>query len=160
MSLRKSRIVITCFCKRTAMKRCPAIMDLFKDEMIMLTRLLSFAFVGVFAAVAQAQLPSERFSPINYFGRYHGFGYSDGYHACKGGRCNSWSLWKPWESMSKPWESMSSLYGSPSPATSNRAARLQATANLPMVSQEYYAAPINNQSIGFPSDPMLRRSSD
>ena len=153
MTLRKSRIVITCFCKRTAMKRCPAIMDLFKDEMIMLTRLLSFAFVGVFAAVAQAQLPSERFSPINYFGRYHGFGYSDGYHACKGGRCNSWSLWKPWESMS-------SLYGSPSPSTSNRAARLQATANLPVISQEYYAAPINNQSRGFPSEPMLRRSSD
>lgn len=71
--------------------------------------LLRFAFVSLvclFAANAQAQLPSSRFSPVNYFGRYHGFGYSDGYHACKDGNCSrpSWS----------PFGSMSTFYGAPS----------------------------------------------
>ena len=129
----------------------------------MFARLFSIAFVSVLAVAAQAQLPSERFSPINYFGRYHGFGYSDGYHACKEVRCNSWSMSKPWESMSKhwespsktwaspsspgaspssPWASMSSLYGSLTPSSSNRAVGIQATANTPLVSREYYATPI------------------
>ena len=106
--------------------------------MIMFTRLLSFALVSVLTVAAQAQLPSERFSPINYFGRYHGFGYSDGYHACKEGRCNSWSLWKPWESMS-------SLYSSHTPTSSNRSGAIPATVNSQMSSLDYYSAPDINQ---------------
>ena len=104
----------------------------------MFTRLLSFALVSVLTVAAQAQLPTERFSPINYFGRYHGFGYSDGYHACKEGRCNSWSLWKPWESMS-------SLYSSHTPTSSNRSVPIQATANSQISSLDYYSAPVINQ---------------
>ena len=125
----------------------------------MFSRLLSIAFVSVLAVTAQAQLPSARFSPINYFGRYHGFGYSDGYHACKEGRCNTWSIWKPWESMSKPWGSMSSLYGMPTPSSSNRAPShsnqavgIQTTNNSPMASQEFYATPIINRTAP-PSGP-------
>ncbi len=104
----------------------------------MITRLLSVVLVGVWTVAAQAQLPSEHFSPINYFGRYHGFGYSDGYHACKEGRCNSWSLWKPWEPMS-------SLYSSPAPTSSNRSVAIQATANSKLSSLEYYSDPVINQ---------------
>ena len=106
--------------------------------MIMVTRLLSILLVSVLTVAAQAQLPSERFSPINYFGRYHGFGYSDGYHACKEGRCNSWSMWKPWEPMS-------SLYSSHTPTSSNRSVAIRTTANSQMSSLEYYSAPVINQ---------------
>jgi hypothetical protein len=55
---------------------------------------LAFVFSGFFCSPAAAQLPSQnRFSPINYFGRWQGFGYSDGYHACKEGRCPpKWSF--------------------------------------------------------------------
>jgi len=68
---------------------------------------LALAITGLCPRYADAQLPSQnRFSPINYFGRFSGFGYSDGYHACKDGRCSSGSLWKPWESVS-------SFYGEP-----------------------------------------------
>ena len=118
----------------------------------MFSRLLSIAFVSVLAVTAQAQLPSARFSPINYFGRYNGFGYSDGYHACKDGRCKTWS-------MSKPWESMSSLYGSPTPSSSNRvpssnhrAVGIQSRSISPMVSQEYFATPVINRTAP-PSGP-------
>ena len=140
---------------------CYLTIDLFKDEVIMLSRLLSIAFVSVLAVAAQAQLPSERFSPINYFGRYHGFGYSDGYHACKEDRCNSWSPSKHWESpskhwgaLSKPWESMSSLYGSPAPTSSNRTVGTQTTVSSSVVSQEHNVDPI--QIPGSPSDRRVR----
>jgi len=132
----------------------------------MLKRPLSIALVCVFSVAAQAQLPSERFSPINYFGRFHGFGYSDGYHACKDGRCNtkgntngningnsnsnsnSWSTWKPWESMS-------SFYGSPSPPPSNRVLGVRAMP-IPMsqnYSQAYYPSPSLEHSTDFSSLP-------
>lgn len=62
---------------------------------------MAFVFSGFFCSTAEAQLPSQnRFSPINYFGRWQGFGYSDGYHACKEGRCPSK-------------QSFSSYYGEP-----------------------------------------------
>lgn len=62
---------------------------------------MAFVFSGFFCSPVEAQLPSQnRFSPINYFGRWQGFGYSDGYHACKEGRC-------------PPKLSFSSFYGEP-----------------------------------------------
>ncbi len=84
-----------------------------KDEKIMIARVIAFCLLSICSSSLWAQLPSARFSPINYFGRYHGFGYSDGYHACKDGRCGPTSGWKPWESMS-------SFYGSPTPPPANR----------------------------------------
>lgn len=50
-------------------------------------RAVFFLWATVIPLAAYAQLPSSRFSPINYFGRYHGIGYSDGYHECKSGDC-------------------------------------------------------------------------
>ena len=62
---------------------------------------MAFVLSGFFCSPSEAQLPSQnRFSPINYFGRWQGFGYSDGYHACKEGRC-------------PPKLSFSSFYGEP-----------------------------------------------
>ena len=116
----------------------------------MLKRPLSIALVCVFSVAAQAQLPSERFSPINYFGRFHGFGYSDGYHACKDGRCNtkgnSRSTWKPWESMS-------SFYGSPTPPPSDRALGVRAISMSQNYTQAYYPSPSLEQSTDFSSLP-------
>ena len=143
-------MVIAPFRKRTSWERCPPTSDLFKDEMIMLTRPLSIALVCVFSVAAEAQLPSERFSPINYFGRFHGFGYSDGYHACKDGRCNtngnSWSTWKPWESMS-------SFYDSPTPPPSNRVLGVRAIPMSQNYIQAYYPSPSIEQSTDFSSLP-------
>lgn len=147
MSRRKPRMVIAPFRKWTSRERYPPTSDLFKDEMIMLTRLLSIALVFVFTVAAQAQLPSERFSPINYFGRFHGFGYSDGYHACKDTRCNS--SWLNW----KPWESMSSFYGSPTPPPSNRVLGVRATPMSQNYQQAYYPSPSLEQSTDFSSLP-------
>ncbi len=112
----------------------------------MVTRLLSVAFVCVFNVAALAQLPSESFSPLNYFGRYHGFGYSDGYHACKDGHCNS-DKGKRNGSIWKPWESMSSFYGSPTAPPSNRVVTQRATSRAPLYSQEYFVSPNFGPSI-------------
>ncbi len=109
----------------------------------MLTRFLSIAIVSAFGVAAQAQLPSDRFSPINYLGRYHGFGYSEGYHACKEGRCNSASGGSFW----KPWESMSSFYGSATAPPSNRIVAMRTTNVAPLYSQEYYTSPSGGQSM-------------
>ena len=106
----------------------------------MVTRLLSVAFVCVFNVSAHAQLPSESFSPLNYLGRFYGFGYSDGYHACKDGRCesgksgSSGSIWKPWESMS-------TYYGTASAPPGNRVVTQRATNKAPLYSQENCVAP-------------------
>lgn len=108
----------------------------------MVTRLLSVALVCVFNVAAQAQLPSESFSPLNYLGRFHGFGYSEGYHACKDGRCDSdnskssrgGSIWKPWESMS-------SYYGTATAPPSSRVVTPRATSKAPLYSQENCVAP-------------------
>ncbi len=102
----------------------------------MLTRLLSIAIVSAFVVAAQAQLPSDRFSPINYLGRYSGFGYSEGYHACKDGRSNSSNS----KSMWKPWESMSSFYGSATTPPNNRSVGMRTTHVAPLYSQAYNAS--------------------
>ena len=106
----------------------------------MVTRLLSVAIVCVFNVAANAQLPSDSFSPLNYLGRFHGFGYSEGYHACKDGRCNSGkggsgsSIWKPWESMS-------SFYGSATAPPNQRVVTQRPTSQAPLYSQEYCVSP-------------------
>lgn len=150
MSRRKSRMVIAPLWKRTSWERRPPTCDLFKDGLIMLTRPLSIALVCVFSAAAQAQLPSERFSPINYFGRFHGFGYSDGYHACKDARCNSnsWSKWKPWESMT-------SFYRSPTPPPNDRVLGARAIPMSQNYPQAYYPSSNVEQSTDFSALPTL-----
>ncbi len=105
----------------------------------MVTRLLSVAIVCVFNVAAHAQLPSESFSPLNYLGRFHGFGYSEGYHACKDGRCDSGkngsaSIWKPWESMS-------TNYSTATAPPSNRVVTQRAPSKAPLYSQENCVAP-------------------
>ena len=110
----------------------------------MLTRLMSIAFASFFCAAAQAQLSSDRFSPINYFGRYHGFGYSDGYHACKDGKCKTGSSWISWTGMS-------SFYGEPTPPPNSRVLPMRSTGFLPHYSQEEYVAPSFNDGLGFSS---------
>ena len=98
------------------------------------TRLLSIAFACLFSMSAQAQLSSDRFSPINYFGRYHGFGYSDGYHACKDGRCSTGSSWKGWSAMS-------TLSDFPTSPPSNRMVPMRSMVGLPQYSHPTYVEP-------------------
>ncbi len=109
----------------------------------MLTRFLSIAIVSALGAAAQAQLPSDRFSPINYLGRYHGFGYSEGYHACKEARCNSASSGSFW----KPWESMSNFYGSATAPPNNRSVGMRTNNVAPLYGQEYFTSPSVGQSM-------------
>ena len=87
----------------------------------MVPRVFSLAIACLLSLPAHAQLPSSRGSSTNHLGRYHGFGYSDGYHACQDGKCktsnasSSGKPWKPW----KPWEPIAILHAKPtSPATS------------------------------------------
>jgi hypothetical protein len=70
-------------------------------------KLTSFAGVVWLSSSCLAQLPAQRVSPVNLLGRYHGFGYSDGYHECKDGKC------KTPVSLPKPWAPISSFYGQP-----------------------------------------------
>jgi hypothetical protein len=84
----------------------------------MISRLMILPVVFLLSGVTQAQLPSQnRVTPINYFGRFHGFGYSDGYHACKDERPKAWYSWSPLSGMSM---SMSSFYGEPTLPPSTR----------------------------------------
>jgi len=94
----------------------------------MLARFLSMAFVCVIPGISLAQLPSQPFSSINTLGRYFGFGYSDGYHACKDGRCATKG--KP-----KSWDSMSSFYDSPTLPPNNRVIGRQLTMSSPIYQQ-------------------------
>lgn len=59
---------------------------------------------------AIAQTPSAnawRTSPLTTFARFHGLGYSDGYHGCKGNECSPKKSWLSGENIS-------SFYGEPS----------------------------------------------
>jgi len=108
------------------------------------TRLLSIAFACFFGAAAQAQLASDRLSPLNYFGRYHGFGYSDGYHACKDGRCKTGSSWTNWTGIS-------TFHSEPTPPPNNRVVTMRATGLVPRFSQEQYVTPVFNDGIDISS---------
>ncbi len=112
------------------------------------TRLLSIAFACFFSMSAEAQLASDRFSPINAFGRFHGFGISDGYHACKDGRCKPDSSWKSWAPMS-------SFYGSPTLPPSNRMVPMQSMGELPQIPQQIYVEPSFSNTNEVYSHPQL-----
>ena len=114
------------------------------------TRLLSIAFACFFGAAAEAQLASDRFSPLNNFGRYHGLGYSDGYHACKDGRCKTGSSWTNWTN----WTGMSTLYSEPTPPPNNRVVAMGATSFMPRFSQEESVTPIFNDGIDISSQAL------
>lgn len=102
----------------------------------MFARTLSVAVVCLIPSISLAQLPSQHFSSINYLGRYFGVGYSDGYHACKDGRCNA-------VGQSKSWGSISSFYGSPTLPPNNRLVGRQLTMNSPAYNQGYFAEPMD-----------------
>ncbi|MCE3014808.1 MAG: hypothetical protein ACK56W_03985 [Pirellula sp.] len=69
-----------------------------------------FALVGQ-TAIAQTPTPNSwRTSPLNTFARFHGIGYSDGYHACKGSDCGPKKTWFLGENVS-------SFYGEPTAPT-------------------------------------------
>ncbi len=106
----------------------------------MVRRLLSVAFVCVFNVAAHAQLPSDSFSPLNHLGRFYGFGYSEGYHACKDGRCDSGKIGSS-GSIWKPWESMSTYYSTATAPTSNRVVTQRATSKAPLYSHENCVPP-------------------
>ena len=89
----------------------------------MIPRVFSLAIACLLSLTAQAQLPSSRASSLNNFGRYQGFGFSDGYHACEHGNCKPSkpsSFWKPWEPTAR-------LHAKP---TSPAASRLGQTSSI------------------------------
>ena len=66
----------------------------------------TFVLVGQ-TAIAQTPTPNSwRTSPLNSLARFHGIGYSDGYHACKGNECGPKKTWFFGENVS-------SFYGEP-----------------------------------------------
>ncbi|MFN8739645.1 MAG: hypothetical protein ACK5YR_06985 [Pirellula sp.] len=56
---------------------------------------LSLLLGSIVSTTSYGQLPSQsKSAPLNYFARFHGLGYSDGYHACPNNQCapsRSWS---------------------------------------------------------------------
>ena len=110
---------------------------------MMIMRAISLTFVCFLSVTAQAQFPSARVSPINTFGRYLGFGYSDGYHACKEPRAALTSSW----SLRKPFESVSSFYGTPTPPPSSGAVGFQPyNRSAPSLFTEGYSGPVPSAS--------------
>ena len=110
----------------------------------MFARILSMAFVCVIPGVSQAQLPSQNFSSINYLGRYFGVGYSDGYHACKDGRCNG-------NAKSVNWDFVSTFSGPPTLPPNNRLFGRQPVATSPNYNQAYYVEPMVAPSMQSPT---------
>lgn len=75
---------------------------------------LAFLLASLVSASALGQLPNQsKSSPLNYLARFHGIGYSDGYHACPNNQC------PPNRSWAKP-VSFSSFYGEPTPPPGTR----------------------------------------
>jgi hypothetical protein len=73
------------------------------------TSSLTLLFASLVSSSALGQLPNQsKSSPLNYLARFHGIGYSDGYHSCPNNQC------APNRSWAKP-ASFSSLYGEPTP---------------------------------------------
>ena len=71
------------------------------------TACLSLLFGSVVSSISYGQLPNQtKSSPLNYFARFHGLGYSDGYHSCPNNQCT------PGRSRAEP-ISFSSFYGEP-----------------------------------------------
>lgn len=70
---------------------------------------LTLLLASLVSASAFGQLPNQsKSSPLNYLARFHGIGYSDGYHSCPNNQC------PPNRSWAKP-VSFSSFYGEPTP---------------------------------------------
>ena len=106
----------------------------------MFARILSVAFLCMISGFSQAQLPSQHFYSINHLGRYFGFGYSDGYHACKDGRCST-------DGKSKNWDFVSTLSGQPTLPPNTRLFGRQPVATSPIYNQGYCAEPIVTSSM-------------
>ena len=102
----------------------------------MFAKFLSLVFFSAIPGISLAQLPSQPFSSINSLGRYLGLGYSDGYHACKDGRCNP--VGQP-----KSWGAMSTFYGAPTLPPNNRVVGRQLSMASPNYSLGYCVEPMD-----------------
>lgn len=68
---------------------------------------LGLVLSSIICDTSYAQLPNQsKTSPLNFIGRFHGLGYSDGYHSCPDNQCG------PNRSWARP-GSFSSFYGEP-----------------------------------------------
>jgi hypothetical protein len=105
----------------------------------MFARILAVAFVFMVPGISNAQLPAQHFYSINHLGRYLGFGYSDGYHACKDGRCS--------EAKSRNWDFVSTFSGPPTLPPNTRLFGRQPIATSPIYNQGYCAEPIVTPSM-------------
>lgn len=75
---------------------------------------LTLLLTSLASTSAFGQLPNQsKSSPLNYLARFHGIGYSDGYHSCPTNQC------PPNRSWAKP-ASFSSFYGEPTPPPGTR----------------------------------------
>ena len=55
---------------------------------------LGFALSMLVSAPSHGQIPSQsKKSLLNYLGRFHGIGYSDGYHSCPNDQCGPTRSW-------------------------------------------------------------------
>jgi hypothetical protein len=106
----------------------------------MFARVCLMAFVWLCPTLSLAQLPSQHFSSINFVGRYLGFGYSDGYHSCKDGRCTP-------SAQSRPWDCMSSFYGAPTLPPNNRIMARQEWMVTPGCNQGQCSAPTDYSAL-------------
>jgi hypothetical protein len=78
----------------------------FSPLIVLLTSLVSTSAYG--------QLPNQsKSSPLNYLARFHGIGYSDGYHSCPNNQCAPKGAW------AKP-TNFSSFYGEPTTPPGSR----------------------------------------
>jgi len=83
---------------------------------------------------SQAQMGNSlKVAPLNYFARFHGFGYSDGYHSCSTGAC------KPSIGSSQG-DSFSTYYSHPSAPASDRNDRPRPSYITHQMSQSTYSA--------------------
>lgn len=102
---------------------------------------LSLLLGSIVSTASHGQLPNQsKSSPLNFFARFHGLGYSDGYHSCPNNQCAPSRSWS-----GAP--SFSSFYGE---ATSPPAGRFQ----KPAPSYSVY------QSSGQPVDMNIYPSTD
>lgn len=95
----------------------------------------SFAVVGQTAFAQSPSANSWRTSPLSSFARFHGFGYSDGYHACKGNECSPKKSWLSGENFS-------SFYGEPTVPPARAIGSKQPSYSSYQATQQMSVAPL------------------
>ncbi|MCU0719707.1 MAG: hypothetical protein MUC83_08390 [Pirellula sp.] len=115
------------------------------------TACLSLLFLSVVSSTSYGQLPNQsKSSPLNYLARFHGLGYSDGYHACPNNQCPPRRSWAGAASFS-------SFYGEP---TTPSAGRFQKPAPSYSAHQVDYSSAIPSHSILLHDEPSTNAPSE